>query len=289
MQVIIDNDATTCFDQMIQAPNNPACLQHRANAKCIQLHAQTQHNSIIIWNTNMGISTGFNTNQVNQPWYGMGQGACDACNQWDLIVWPMLTWKEPMAGLYPPHSPTNKSHNIGKHSKMMWTFLSENPKQLQKMSSPRNVPIQYKPMAWASLDNRQWTQHQEMFWSYFQLQYDLNSTLSLWTKTQDYPQLYLTNCDNTRETLKTTESERGRCHLRLHISMDGNSKTETQILFKRCKMFQKVYSNSMSMKFITYKNKLLCPNNHVFFSTAHWNSMRMNANSIEKWSGFSGK
>jgi len=48
MQVIIDNDATTCFDQMIQAPNNPACLQHRANAKCIQLHAQTQHNSIII-------------------------------------------------------------------------------------------------------------------------------------------------------------------------------------------------------------------------------------------------
>jgi len=85
----------------------------------------------------------------------------------------------------------------------------------------------------------------------------LNGTLSLWTKTQDYPQLYLTNCDNTRETLKTTESERGRCHLRLHISMDGNSKTETQILFKRCNMFQKVYSNSMSMKFITYKNKLL--------------------------------
>jgi len=29
--IIVDNDAIACFDRMIEAPNNLACLQHRAN------------------------------------------------------------------------------------------------------------------------------------------------------------------------------------------------------------------------------------------------------------------
>ncbi len=40
--IIIDNDTTTCFDRMLKAPNNLACLQHRADPKYIQLHVQTQ-------------------------------------------------------------------------------------------------------------------------------------------------------------------------------------------------------------------------------------------------------
>jgi len=40
--IIVDNDATVCFDQMIELHNNLACLQHGADPKYIQLHAQTQ-------------------------------------------------------------------------------------------------------------------------------------------------------------------------------------------------------------------------------------------------------
>jgi len=39
--IIIDNDTTTCFDCMIKAPNNLVCLQHSADLKYIQIHAQT--------------------------------------------------------------------------------------------------------------------------------------------------------------------------------------------------------------------------------------------------------
>jgi len=40
--IIVDNDATACFDRMVEAPNNLACLQHSADPLYVKLHAQTQ-------------------------------------------------------------------------------------------------------------------------------------------------------------------------------------------------------------------------------------------------------
>jgi len=67
---------------MIEAYNNLACLQHGADPKNIQLHAQAQCKLCYYLKHKYGISTGFNTNTATQPWYRMGQGAGDACNQW---------------------------------------------------------------------------------------------------------------------------------------------------------------------------------------------------------------
>jgi len=62
MQVIIvDNDTTACFDQMIEAPNNLTCLQHGANPKYIQLHTQTQWELCYHLKDKYGISTAFNS------------------------------------------------------------------------------------------------------------------------------------------------------------------------------------------------------------------------------------
>jgi len=80
--IIIDNDATACFDHMIEAQNNLACLQHGANPQYIKLHAQTQHKLRYHLKHKYGISEEYNTHTDTQPWYGMGQGAGDACNQW---------------------------------------------------------------------------------------------------------------------------------------------------------------------------------------------------------------
>jgi len=65
---------------MIEAPNNLACLQHGANPQYIKLHAQTQQELCYYLKHKYGISENYNTNQPNQPWYGMGQVAGDACN-----------------------------------------------------------------------------------------------------------------------------------------------------------------------------------------------------------------
>jgi len=40
--IVVDNNATACFDCMLEAPNKLACLQHGADPKYIKLHAQTQ-------------------------------------------------------------------------------------------------------------------------------------------------------------------------------------------------------------------------------------------------------
>jgi len=80
--IIIDNNATACFDQMIEAPNNLACLQHGADPKYIALHAQTQRKLQYHLKHKYGISPEYNSHTIEQPWYGMGQGAGDASNHW---------------------------------------------------------------------------------------------------------------------------------------------------------------------------------------------------------------
>jgi len=83
MQVIIvNNDATACFDCMLEASNNLACLQHRAGPKYIQLHAQTQQELMYYLKHKYRIPMAYNSHSDTYPWYGMGQGAGDACNQW---------------------------------------------------------------------------------------------------------------------------------------------------------------------------------------------------------------
>jgi len=67
---------------MIKAPNNLACLQHRADPKYIKLHAQTQQELCYYLKHKYGVSKDFNTNSKDHPWHGMGQGAGDACNRW---------------------------------------------------------------------------------------------------------------------------------------------------------------------------------------------------------------
>jgi len=67
---------------MLEAPNNLACLQHGADPKYIQLHAQTQCELRYHLKHKYGISKGFNSHSKTQPWYGMGQGAGNACNRW---------------------------------------------------------------------------------------------------------------------------------------------------------------------------------------------------------------
>ena len=80
--IIVDNDATACFDRMIEAPNNLACLQHGADPKYISLHAQTQRELRYHLKHKYGISPEYNSHTTKQPWYGMGQGAGDASNRW---------------------------------------------------------------------------------------------------------------------------------------------------------------------------------------------------------------
>jgi len=80
--IIIDNDATACFDRMIEAPNNLACLQHGADPLYVKLHAQTQKELRYHLKHKYGISPDFNSHQASNPWYGMGQGSGDGCNRW---------------------------------------------------------------------------------------------------------------------------------------------------------------------------------------------------------------
>jgi len=80
--IVVVNDMTASFNWMIESHNNLACLQHGADPKYIQLHAQTQKELCYHLKDKYGISKGFNTNSNTNPWHGMGQGAGDACSQW---------------------------------------------------------------------------------------------------------------------------------------------------------------------------------------------------------------
>jgi len=232
-------------DQMIEAPNNLACLQHGADPKYIQLHAQTQQELWYYLKHKYGISTGFNTNNATHPWYGMGQGAGDACNQWVIGSDSLANAYLQKANGWTIDS-TLPQEKITQHWK---AFIDDMNLFVGK---PEDITEEeFIQMAQSNINRWHrllWTTGGELntkkcFWSDFNLQYNQQGNpISIKTKTDTDPQLYLTNHNGTRETLKTTKPEDGICHLGIHISMNGNSTTETQVLFKRCKLFQKVYA-----------------------------------------------
>jgi len=88
--IVIDNDATACFDCMIEAPSNLACLQHGTDPQYIKLHAQTQKELKYHLKHKYGISEEYNTHSPENPWHGMGQGAGDASNHWVIGLDSML-------------------------------------------------------------------------------------------------------------------------------------------------------------------------------------------------------
>jgi len=122
--IIIDNDATTCFDRMIEAPNNLTCLQHGADPKYIQLHAQTQCKLHYHLKHKYGISANYNSHMEDNPWYGMGQGTGDACKWWVIGSNSMadVYTPKPMAGWYLHRSQQNTPNMIWKCLLMMSTF-----------------------------------------------------------------------------------------------------------------------------------------------------------------------
>jgi len=241
--IIVDNDAKACFDRMLEAPNNLACLQHGADPQYIKLHAQTQRELRYHLKHKYGISKGFNTHSETQPWHGMGQGAGDASNRW-------VIGSDSMADAYQA-----KAHG--------WTIKSpvstESVKfTLKAFIDDVNLFIGQDPNVTdadfheqAQQDINRWhgilkatggeLNTKKCFWSDFQLQYDPKGHPSIRPKQPDDPKLVLTTSDGTQETLKNTLSNEGIRHLGVHISMDGNQTTEEKMLYKRCRLFQKVY------------------------------------------------
>jgi len=196
---------------MIEAPNNLACLQHGANPKYIQLHAQTQCKLHYNLKHKYGISQEFNHHQATQPWYSMGQGAGDTCNRW--VIGP-----DSLANAYQEHA----------HG---WTISSPTPPEQLTQSwkafiddvnlfigKPKTAS-EDKFLNMAQTDINWWhgllqatrgkLHIKKCFWSNFQLKFDQNRTPSIQTKTQDNPQIHLTHWDGSTEVLKTTKPDKG--------------------------------------------------------------------------------
>ena len=162
--IIVDNDATACFDRMIKAPNNLACLQHGADPKYIQLHAQTQKTLKYHLKHKYGISSAYNTNSNNTPWYGMGQGAGDASNRWVIGTDSMSDAYSEKANGWTLPSPI--PHNLPKQT--LKAFLDDvnlfiEKTQHHRISFSRPSPRRYQQVAQSPPRHWQRTQSQKVF------------------------------------------------------------------------------------------------------------------------------
>jgi len=75
-------DVARCFDNMVEACENLSCRQHGADPEYLRLHAATQQQFHYHVKHANGVSTEYNQHSDNDPWYGAGQGAGDACPRW---------------------------------------------------------------------------------------------------------------------------------------------------------------------------------------------------------------
>ncbi len=75
-------DLKQCFDNMNEVCENLSCLQHGADPRYIQLHAQTQQLQRYHVKHAYGISKNYNQHSEQHPWYGARQGTGDAASRW---------------------------------------------------------------------------------------------------------------------------------------------------------------------------------------------------------------
>jgi len=189
----------------------------------------------------------------------MGQGAGDACNRW-------VIGSDSLANAYQEqaHGWTILSPTAPEQLTQSWKAFIDNVNLF--IGKPDTV-TEDEFLTMTQTNINRWhgllratggeLNTKKCFWSDFHLEFDQNGTPSIQTKTPDDPKIHLTNQDGTKEVLKTTKPNEGIQHLGVHISMDSNSKTETQVLFKQCKLFRKVYKRCL----------LTCKEAEVVYST----------------------
>ena len=229
---------------MLEAPNNLACLQHGANPKYVKLHAQTQHELWYYLKHKYGISNRYNLhNAATQPWYGMGQGTGNASNRWVIGSDSMTAAYQTKAHGWKIQSPVpEESVNLTLKAFIddINLFISQNP----EVSEEDFLNIAQQDInCWHGILKAMGGElnTKKCFVSDFNLQYDPKGNPTIRPKLSTNPQLVLTNPDGSYEPLKSTQGNEGIQHLGIHISMDGNQTTEEKVLYKCCKLFQKVY------------------------------------------------
>jgi len=93
----ISKDVTKCFDRMIKACMNLLCRQQGADVQYLKLHAAMQQHMRYYVKHVTGISTEYNQHTDDNPWYGAGQGAGDACLCWIAQANSMILAYESLA------------------------------------------------------------------------------------------------------------------------------------------------------------------------------------------------
>jgi len=78
----VNNDLKACFNNMVKAYHNLACLSKGTDEKYICLHAQMQQQFRCHIKHAQGILSNFNTPTNDNPCYSAGQGARDAALQY---------------------------------------------------------------------------------------------------------------------------------------------------------------------------------------------------------------
>jgi len=232
--IIVDNDATACFDQMIKAPNNLACLQHGADPKYIQLHAQTQQALKYHLKHKYGISSEYNTNSNNTPWYGMGQGAGDASNWWVIGTDSMLDACSEKAHGWIVPSPT--PHNLLKQTLKAFIddvnlFIGQQPNTTEPtfLAQAQDNINRWHGLLQATGGE---LNPKKCFWANINFNFDKNGTPHIHQCQPQDPQLFFRNTDGSLAPLRSIKPHGSNRHLGVNISIDGNHKTKMRVLLQ---------------------------------------------------------
>jgi hypothetical protein len=88
---VFDNDATACFDRVIENQSNLSRKAQGAPDKFLRLHANTMKRMRYHPKTQYGVCQKSNKHKYpSTPFWGSGQGAGDSVNRWVFTSTPML-------------------------------------------------------------------------------------------------------------------------------------------------------------------------------------------------------
>jgi len=226
-------DLKQCFNNMNEACVNLSCMQHRADKRYIQLHAQTQCQQRYHVKHAYGVSKEYNQHSDQNPWYGAGQGMGDAATRWVVQSHSLITAYHSEAKVWNLINPIMHEHTpMG-----IDAYMDDTNQLLGNDHSSFLAPL--LPAAQANIDLWQgliqasggtlnptkcsWT---PFLWAYNQLG---NARLE---EPLDQPRYHITAPDRQghRHTLKWNQPHTAVQLLGVHIAADGNYTAELTVL-----------------------------------------------------------
>ena len=250
-----DLDAVACFDRIVESISNMACSRQGCSTNLLKLHSKVMRTVRYHLRHKFGVSSRSNGHSDRHPFHGSGQGAGDSPIRWGLISASMIAAFNSQAARWEIYLPDGTVHfrtcidAFVDDTTMILALHDECSLQTLLTSFQRNIDL------WTGLLRATGGANniKKSCVSLFLWGFDKHGRAFLRDPNSEPREISLPGISDIsildpdsgqRLPLRLTTPSQATKLLGVHLTQDGNSKKQTQVLSSKCNLYAQVVTAS---------------------------------------------